>query len=144
MLITDDDSVTHNVNFVLERLSTYDDSATCPKSKITRPQCMFPYSACERIKECITTTSTNTSKIEDAISVLKECQRKFRLYISHKARRTNQNYAIDKIHTKMKKKCTDSKERNIIALMIGDFKMKAEPISQRETTLNHHGKRGIS
>ena len=64
--------------------------------------------------------------------------------MSHKARRTNQNYAIDKIHTKMKKKCTDSKERNIIALMIGDFKMKAEPISQRETTLNHYGKRGIS
>ena len=28
--------------------------------------------------------------------------------------------------------------------MIGDFKMKFEPMSSRETTLDHYGKRGIS
>ena len=28
--------------------------------------------------------------------------------------------------------------------MIGDYKMKFEPISTRETTLDHYGKRGIS
>ena len=145
VLITDDDSVTHDVNFVLGRLSTYDNSVqTCPKSKITCPQCMFPYFVCERIKECIPTTGTNQSQVEDATNVLKECQRKFKLYMSHKARCTNQNFAIDEIHAKMKQKCTESNGRNIIALMIGDFKMKFEPMSQRETTLDHYGKRGIS
>ena len=40
--------------------------------------------------------------------------------------------------------CIDSNSKNIVALMIGDYKMKFEPMSQRETTLNHYGKRGIS
>ena len=38
VLRTDDDSVTHNVNFVLGRLSNYDNSVkTCPRSTITCP-----------------------------------------------------------------------------------------------------------
>ena len=124
VLRTGNDSFTHDVNFVLWRLSTYDNSVqTFPKSKITCPQCMFPYFVCKRTKECIPTTSTNQSQVEDATNDLKECQRKFKLYMSHKARYTNQNYAIDEIHAKMKQKCADSNGRNIIALMIGDFKM---------------------
>ena len=103
VLRTDDDSVTHDVNFVLGSLSTYDNSVkTYPKSKITSPQYMSPYFVCERIKECIHTTSTNQSQVEDATNILKECQRKYKLYMSHKAICTNQNYAINEIHAKMK------------------------------------------
>ena len=130
---------------MLGGLSTNDNSVkTCPKSKITRPQHMFPYVVCERIKECIPSTSTNQSQVEDDTNVLKEWQRKFKLCMSHKARCNNENYAIDKIHAKMKQKHTDSNGKNIIALIIGDCKMKFEPMSQRETNLNHYGKKGIS
>ena len=155
VLKSNDDCVTHDLKFVLGRYSTYDDSArTCEKDKITCPQCMFPYFVCDKIKECITTTSTTnipttsesgiTEQISDAISVIKECQRKFRLYMAHKARCTNQNHAIEEIHQNMKKMCIDSNGKQIVALMIGDYKMKFEPMSQRETTLDHYGKRGIS
>ena len=44
----------------------------------------------------------------------------------------------------MVKKCADSNGKNIIAMIIVDYKMKFEPISARETTLDHYGKRGIS
>ena len=36
------------------------------------------------------------------------------------------------------------KNTGITAIMIGDFKMKFEPLSSRECTLDHYGKRGIS
>ena len=102
---------------------------------------MFPYFICDKIKEYITTSTTNTptasesenitDQISDAKSVIKECQRKFRLYMAHKARCTNQNHAIEEIHQKMKKTCIDSNGKNIVALMIGDYKMKFEPCHSR-------------
>ena len=155
VLQSNDDCVTHDLKFVLGRYSSYDDSAkTCEKKKITCPQCRFPYFVCDKIKQCITTSTTNTpttsesvcitEQISDATNVIKECQRKFRLYMAHKARCTNQNHAIEEIHLKMKKTCIDSNGKDIVALMIGDYKMKFEPMSQRETTLDHYGKRGIS
>ena len=44
----------------------------------------------------------------------------------------------------MKKECLDMNTTTVTALMIGDFKMKFEPISARESQLDHYGKRGIS
>ena len=57
--------------------------------------------------------------------------------MSHKARCTNQNVAIDKIHQKMKDTCIRSNCKTITALMIGDYKMKFEPISSHETQIDH-------
>ena len=103
VLKSNDDCVTHDLKFVLGRYSSYDDSVrTCEKSKITCPQCMFLYFVCDKIKECITTSTTNTptasesesitDQISDAKSVIKECQRKLRLYMAHKDICTNQNH----------------------------------------------------
>ena len=155
VLKSNDDCVTNDLKFVLGRYSSYDDSArTCEKNKITCPQCMFPYFVCDRIKECTTTSSTTNTptsesgsiieQISYATSVIKECQRKFRLYMTHKVRCTNQNYVIDEIHQKMKNTCIDSNGKNIVALMIGDYKIKFEPMLQCETTLDHYGKIGFS
>ena len=44
----------------------------------------------------------------------------------------------------MVKKCADSNGKDVITMIIADYKMKFEPISARETTLDHYGKRGIS
>ena len=68
---------------------------------------MSPYFVCDRIKECITTSTyytptyesdSITNQISDATSVIKKCQRKFTLKMTHKARCTNQKYATDGIH----------------------------------------------
>ena len=55
-----------------------------------------------------------------------------------------QNKAISNIEQKLKEKCLDKRNRGVTAIMIGDFKMKFEPMSSRETTLDHYSKRGIS
>ena len=64
--------------------------------------------------------------------------------MAHKVRCSNQNNAIEEIHQKMKQDCINSNGKDVVALMIGDYKMKFEPMSQRETTLDHYGNRGIS
>ena len=43
----------------------------------------------------------------------------------------------------MKKEYIAKKVTTMTAQMIGDFKMKFESMSMRETTQDHYGKRGI-
>ena len=59
------------------------------------------------------------------------CSWDTKLGVQHKTK-------LSDIEQKMKDDCFD--ETN----MIGDFKMKFEPMSSRETTLDHYSKRGIS
>ena len=63
--------------------------------------------------------------------------------MGHRARCTNQNLAITEIEKQMKEDCMN-KRKGVKAIMKGDFKMKFEPMSSRETTINHYGKRGVS
>ena len=90
-----------------------------------------------------TINTTILSKKEDTLHVIDECNRKFKLFLSHSSRCTNQNKAIQKIHQDMIKECY-FKPKSVTALMIGDFKIKFEPLSSRETIITHYGKRGIS
>jgi len=161
VLTCDDGCVTHDLKFVLERQSKFDNTIkTHEKSDgISCLQCRFPYFMCHKIKGSITTShtpnsntddnsnNTNTEfndKIMDAKYVIEECERKFKLFMAHKARCANQNKAIEEIHSKLKRQCTSSNCNEITAVMIGDYKMKFEAMSSRETTLDHYGKRGIS
>ena len=61
--------------------------------------------------------------------MIEECERKFQLFMAHKARCANQNKAIEKIHSKLKRQCTSSNSNKITAVMIGDYKMKFEAVS---------------
>ena len=49
-----------------------------------------------------------------------------------------------KTSRKYGKKCADSNTKDSVAMIIADQKMKFEPISARETTLDHYVKRGMS
>ena len=123
------------------------------KKGITCFQCRFPFYVCTEIKKQVmcceidngnsTTNTTILSKKQDALNVVDECNRKFKLFMSHSARCTNQNKAIQKIHDDMINECY-TRSKSVTALMIGDFKMKFEPLSSRETSIDHCGKRGIS
>ena len=159
--IQNDDCATHNLCYILGRNSKFDStSKTYQKSGLTCTKCKFPFYVCDTIKKHIidnVTTNTidsdtntptsivnRTPRIDDAIKVIDECQNKFRLFMGHRARCTNQNKAINSIENKMKTSCMDRKIKGVTAIMIGDFKMKFEPISSRETTVDHYGRRGLS
>ena len=64
--------------------------------------------------------------------------------MTHRVHCTNQNIALDDIHSRMKREYMDDSNKKVTALMIGDYKMKFQPIFTRETTLGHFGKRCIS
>ena len=85
-----------------------------------------------------TSIVNRSPRIDDAIKVIDECINKFRLFMGHHARCTNQNNAISNIENDMKTSCMDRKNKGVTAIMIGDFKMKFEPISSRETTVDHY------
>ena len=89
-------------------------------------------------------SDNNSLRRDDAIKVIDECQRKFKLIMGHRARCTNQNKAISNIEQKLKEKCLDKRNRGVAAIMIGDFKIKFEPMSNIETTLDYYSQRGIS
>ena len=55
----------------------------------------------------------------------------------------NQSNAIDQIKQDMIDRIKASNGSDVHALMIIDFKMKFEPPSVREMTLDQYGKRGI-
>ena len=153
-VISEDNCVAHDLKYILGRVSNYDDSVkTHSKSEITCTQCKFPFFVCSKIKEEITNGENSNGTMNndefdnmkaDAIRVVNDCVEKIKLYMGHKARCTNQNKAIEKIHERMAKKCADSNGKDVIAMVIADYKMKFEPISARETTIDHFGKRGIS
>ena len=52
---------------------------------------------------------------------------------------------LEKIEEKLKVACMNNKtNKDITPIMIGDFKMKFEPLSSRESSLDHYSKQGIS
>ena len=71
--------------------------------------------------------------------------KKSRLFLGHRARCLNKNIPIRKLEERLKVACMNNRmNKDITAIMIGDFKMKYEPLSSRESTLDHYGKQGIS
>ena len=64
--------------------------------------------------------------------------------MGHKAQCKNQSEYIKQVENDMKKVCIDSRGEDIRGLLVMDFKIKFNPISARESTIEHYGKRGIS
>ena len=58
--------------------------------------------------------------------------------MAHNARCSDQNNSIEDIHQEMKRDYINSNGKDVVALMIGNYKIKFESISQRETTLDHY------
>ena len=81
---------------------------------------------------------------DDAISVIDYIEKKFVLFIGHKARVVNQQQRIKALQNHMKDACVNSKRGIVIGLLCIDWKMKWEPFSNRETTMEHFDKRGVS
>ena len=82
--------------------------------------------------------------VMDTNYVIEVCERKFQLFMAHKAHCANQSKAIEEIRSKLNKKYITSNGNDIIAVMIGDYKLKFETMTSCETTLDHYRKQGIS
>ena len=94
--------------------------------------------------ENCTTGTNHSTRTQDAIKVIDKYKRTFQLFMGHRVRCTNQNKAISSIEQKLERDCMDATKKSISAIIIGDFKMKFDPLSARETTLDYFGKKGIS
>ena len=144
-VLMEDDCCTHGIEYGLGRQDSNYIEADEIKTSVTCIECRYPLYVCNQIQNEIIHKSAHEDdlQLKDAIAVTKCCSSKFKLYMGHQMRCANQNYGIDKIKKQMVQKLIESNGREVQALMIIDFKMKFEPISARETSLEHYGKRGI-
>ncbi len=65
------------------------------------------------------------------------------VYMGHKAICTNQSQSIRNIKEDHKDKCSKSKGDKVDAVFVMDLKIKFDPMSSRESTIEQYGKRGI-
>lgn len=77
------------------------------------------------------------------LSVVEDGIQKIELFDGHRLRVTNQQRALDAILNRMSERAAHLEGLDE-ALVVIDFKLKAEPIYFREKTLEHYGKREMS
>jgi len=145
---TDDTCCTHGLEFALGRPgSKYDDSKETKTDTINCHECRFYSYVCNSLRSILIDeqyfTQDDRAMVQDAIQACNDCESKIQMYMAHRARCSNQNLALEQTEHDMVKKLKESNGQHVQAIMIADFKMKFEPISSRETTLGHYGKRGI-
>ena len=86
----------------------------------------------------------STDTIEDALTLLKDCQHKLELYRAHRLRVACQQKALAKLEQEIESYTLLHRLiAPIRAILIIDWKMKFESLSARETSQMHYGKRGI-
>ena len=83
------------------------------------------------------------SCIKDAITVYKDTETKSHLYLGHKVRCIDQQISITNDENIIIQRLAELGGMDILSLIITHFKMKYEPQSSRETTLDHYGERSI-
>ena len=119
----------------------------CTKVDNNCQSCKFPFYVCYRLEELVKDASSsmcvNEAQRDDAVDVIRNTSEKFELFMAHSARCVNQSKGIARVENDIRDKCIATKGSTICAILIVDFKMKYEPKSMRETTVEHYGKRGI-
>jgi len=119
----------------------------CTKVDNNCQSCKFPFYVCSRLEELVKDASSSMcvseAQRDDAVDVIRNTSNKFELYMAHSARCVNQSKSITHVENNIRDKCIVSKGSTICGILIVDFKMKYEPKSIRETTVEHYGKRGI-
>ena len=139
-----DDCCTHGFYYALGRADSHYDADNEVKKRVTCVACRFPSYVCDLVQnEVIKADGCNEEMSSDAIVACKDACNKFNLFMAHRMRCKNQQLALENLATIMKTRVVYSKGECTIAHMVIDFKMKFEPMSTRETTLDHYGKRGI-
>jgi len=156
-VVLNDNICYHGLTYGLKKKAT-STTAVSNTIKINNncPGCKFPFYVCDFIKKhlikkkktCLTDGPSSSlthqqQKIDNAISVISDIEKKYELYMAHVARCTNQSYAISNREKQIEQRCLDSKGKDVCGLLIMDFKMKFEVQSSRESTVEHFGKRGI-
>ena len=141
-----DNSTSHGLQFILGNPSRRCVDGNINKASLTCAECRFPHYSIDKIKKSIVKNNTTltSEQVNDCLKVLDDALDRFLIYMGHKARCANQNESISKIEQDTKDKCVTTKGKTVKGLIAMDFKMKFNPISARESTIDRYGKRGIS
>jgi hypothetical protein len=90
-------------------------------------------------------TENNEDAIDNALMYIEDAHEKFMLYMGHQVRVVNQNRKLMEYDEDLKNRSRQQRNSHAVYLnLIIDFKMKWEPMYQREKTVQNYGKRGIS
>ena len=93
--------------------------------------------------QALVTENCDCGNSEDALRVIKDAEKKMRLYQGHRARVCQQRQALQKVRDTLVEQCA-AQSSTATAIVTMDFKMKFEETSSRETTKEHFAKRGMS
>jgi hypothetical protein len=98
---------------------------------------------CDRL-ERIGLADGNKDKLDDALSVIKDAEEKFYLYMAHKTRVAQAQDSSSLMDEQMQQEVREMKQNGTTMMLVIDWKMKFKPQAFREATSEHYGKRGIS
>ena len=138
-----DDCCTHGFHYGLGRVGSQYKETNEVKKKVTCVACQFPSYVYDLVQNEVIQADGNEEMSSDAIVACKDACNKFNLFMGHRVRCKNQQLALEHFDKYIKARVIYSKGECTVTHMIIDFKMKFEPMSTRETTLDHFGKRGI-
>lgn len=83
--------------------------------------------------------------LKNALEFIGDAHEKFMLYQAHQVRVVNQTRQLSKYEERLLELCHQQKNDSLQNLwVVVDFKMKWEPLYDREKTVENYGKRGIS
>ena len=99
------------------------------------------------IKEIVDSTAGDNLRMaqhltDDALKFIDGAREKLELYPAHRVRVANQQREIDAIHRELERGCLESKKDRERGIVVAVWKVKFNPMSARETTQEHFGKRG--
>jgi hypothetical protein len=115
-------------------------------SPVTCAACRSLHKLFVHLKQLIAQVDAHPS----ALQVVSDIEHKIQLFMGHRLRVVNQQLAFENLISSMEEDATinavdiDRYDKLDAALIVIDFKMKAEPIYYREKTSDHFGKRGMS
>jgi hypothetical protein len=131
------------------------DDADNNHPEFTCSACKFPFYFLQKLSdeielghqhrlERIGSVDSHNDKLEDVRSVIRNAHEKFYLFMAHKTRVVQAQDAAALIDESMQQDVQESKQNGTKLMVVIDWKMKFEPVSYRESTSEHYGKRGIS
>lgn len=129
----------HDVSFGLSTPPVASNATSNDICAVSCDECVGVHRLFQRVLRAITAASIDSS----AAAVVRDIVQKVELFMGHRLRVVNQQREIAKMIQEAQDECVAEGSTTVAVILI-DFKMKAEPLYFRETTQDHFGKRGMS
>ena len=132
----DDNDCFHGLTYGLGKGGEDHENFTCGA-------CKYPEFTCSEIEKAVENAEVANEILEDVKHVIKGTNEKYIIYMAHKCRVQFQKIAINKRVLEVEDICNNTDGKDTRGMLFLYFKMKFNPVSGRETRLDHYGKHGI-